>query len=66
MIRFGLRDLFFLMLLVALVIVGVQTINQRYTWQEWLAFAIWGALVAAIVSLAYGCVVSRSEVTRVT
>jgi len=57
--RFGLRDLFCLMLLVALIIVGVQTIHHRYTWQEWGAFALLGALIAMIVSLAYGCVVSR-------
>jgi hypothetical protein len=57
--RFGLRDLFYLMVLAALVIVGVQTIHQRFTWQEWGAFALWGGLLAAIVSLAYGCVVSR-------
>ncbi len=47
------------MLLAALVVVGVQTIDQQYTWQEWGAFGIWGTLVAAIVSLAYGCVVCR-------
>lgn len=57
--RFGVRDLFCLMLLVALIIVGVQTIHHRYTWQEWGAFAMLGALVATIVCLAYGCVVSR-------
>jgi hypothetical protein len=58
-IRFTLRDLFFLLLLVALLIAGIQAIDQRYTAQEWLAFGFCGALVAVIVSLAYGCVVSR-------
>jgi hypothetical protein len=57
--RFGLRDLFFLLLLVALVIVGIQSIKQPYTAHEWLSFGLWGTLVATIVSLAYACVVSR-------
>lgn len=57
--RFELRDLFCLILLAALITAGVQTIHHRYTWQEWGAFAIWGTLIGTIVSLAYGCVVSR-------
>jgi len=50
--RFALRDLFYAMLVVALIVVGIQATQHGYTWQDWLAFAAWGALLAAITALA--------------
>ena len=47
------------MLFVALVVVGVQRINQHFTVREWLAFAALGVLLATIAALAYACAISR-------
>src|SRR5437588_736284 len=47
--QFGLRDLLLFMLLVGLSVVTFQAINRGYTPYEWVAFAVTGSLMAAVV-----------------
>ena len=57
--RFSLRDLFLLVLLVALIIVGLNSIHPRDEWREFAAYVACGLLLAGIVSLAYACIAGR-------
>jgi hypothetical protein len=50
--RFSLRDLFLLMLLVGLILLGTETIDRGYNWRDWAAFTIAGIHIAAVVALA--------------
>jgi len=57
--RFALRDLFLLVLLVALIIVGLSAIRPGYEWREMAAYVICGVIFAVIFSVTYACVAGR-------
>jgi hypothetical protein len=57
--RFGLLDLFLLMLLVAIALFAWRAIDHGYNAYDWAAFSISAATFAAIVVTSYGTVMRR-------